>query len=74
MLTPSSHQAIKALRHIFSTHGLPEVLVTDNGSTFTSMDFATFVKRNGFRHTRCAPYHPASNGLAERAVQTSRKP
>ena len=68
--TPSSQQAIKALRHIFSTHGLPEVLVTDNGSAFTSMDFATFVKRNGFRHIRCAPYHPASNGLAERAVQT----
>ena len=70
--TPSSQQAIKALRHIFSTHGLPEVLVADNGSAFTSMDFATFVKRNGFRHIRCAPYHPASNinGLAERAVQT----
>ena len=34
------------------------------------MDFATFVKRNGFRHIRCAPYHPASNGLAEQAVQT----
>ena len=43
--TPSSQQAIKALRHIFSTHGLPEVLVTDNGSAITSMDFATFVKR-----------------------------
>ena len=68
--TPSSQQAIKALRHIFSTHGLPEVLVTDNGSAFTSMDFATFVKRNGFRHVRCAPYHPASNGLAKWAVQT----
>ena len=66
--TPSSQQAIKALRHIFSTHGLPEVLVTDNGSALTSMDFATFVIRNGFRHIRCAPYHPASNGLAERAV------
>ena len=41
--TPSSQQAIKALRHIFSTHGLPEVLV----SAFTCMHFATFVKRNG---------------------------
>ena len=64
--TPSSQQAIKAPRHIFSTHGLPEVLVSDNGSAFTSMDFATFVKS---RHIRCAPYHPA-NGQAERVVQT----
>ena len=34
------------------------------------MNFAPFVKRNGFRHIRCAPYHPASNGLAKGAVQT----
>ena len=29
-----------------------------------------FVKRNGFRHIRCASYHPANNGLAERTVHT----
>ena len=66
----SSEQAIKALRRVFATHGLPEVLVSDNGTAFTSTEFQTFVKRNGFRHVKTAPYHPASNGLAERAVQT----
>ena len=54
----------------FRYHGLPEILVSDNGSAFTSSKFETFVKRNGFRHIRVAPYHPASNGAAERAVQT----
>ena len=71
-ITPStsSTNAISFLRSTFATHGLPELLVSDNGSAFTSQEFKTFVSRNGFRHTRCAAYHPSSNGLAERAVQT----
>ena len=68
--SPSSQQAIQALRRVFSTHGLPQILVSDNGAAFSSSEFQTFVTRNGFKHVRSAPYHPATNGLAERAVQT----
>ena len=58
------------LRPMFATHGLPEILVSDNGSTFTSQLFQEFLKRNGIRHIQTAPYHPASNGQAEQTVQT----
>ena len=66
----TSAVTIEQLRSIFATHGLPEMLVSDNGSVFTSDEFKDFTKSNGIRHVTSAPYHPASNGLAERAVQT----
>ena len=44
--------------------------MTDNGPQFTVAAFGTFTKLNGIRHTRVAPYHPVSNGEAERFVQT----
>eukprot|EP00731_Ephydatia_muelleri_P037009 Em0376g4a len=68
--SPSSQQAMRILRHTFATHGLPDILVSDNGAAFTSAEFQLFVKANGFRHVRSAPYHAATNGLAERAVQS----
>lgn len=61
---------IEKLRCAFATHGLPDIIVSDNGTCFTSMEFADFVKVNGIKHVRTAPFHPSSNGLAERAVQT----
>ena len=61
---------IEHLRCLFATHGLPEMIVSDNGSVFTSLEFQDFCVKNGIKHVKSAPYHPASNGLAERAVQT----
>ena len=66
----SSEVTIKVLRSIFSTHGIPEQIVSDNGSGYTSQEFTTFITENGIKHSLTSPYHPSSNGLAERAVQT----
>ncbi|XP_025999364.1 uncharacterized protein K02A2.6-like [Astatotilapia calliptera] len=61
---------IDCLRNCFSTHGLPEMVVSDNAQCFVSAQTKEFMAKNGITHVTSAPYHPASNGLAERAVQT----
>ena len=73
--TPSTSSAavIEVLRSLFARFGLPETIVTDNGPGFVSSEFEEFLRRNGIKHTTSAPYHPASNGLAERAVQIVKK-
>ena len=68
--TATSQATIEKLQSTFATHGVPDVVVCDNGIAFTSADFEEFLGKNGIRHAKSAPYHPASNGLAERAVQT----
>ena len=58
---------------IFSTFGLPEILVTDNSPSFVSQEFEEFLHRNGIKHKTTNPYHAVSNGLAEQAVQIFKK-
>ena len=70
MSQTTTSRTIAVLRHLFASHGISEQVVSDNGPQFTSEDFTEFMKANGIRHTRCAPYHPASNGEAERFVRT----
>ena len=65
----SSAAAISELRTLFSRYGIPETVVSDNGTGFTSKEFQDFLTANGVKHLKSAPYHPATNGLAERAVQ-----
>ena len=58
---------IGVLRGLFARFGLPETVVTDNGTGFVSQEFEEFLSKNRISHVTSAPYHPASNGLAERA-------
>ena len=54
---------------MFARFGIPERIVTDNATNFTSAEFSYFLKQNGIKQTTSAPYHPASNCLAECAVK-----
>ena len=42
----------------------------DNRLQFASEVFRQFCETNAIRHIRVSPYHPSSNGAAERLVQT----
>lgn len=70
MSSTTTTATIQKLREAFSRYGLPETLVSDNGSQFTSTEFKEFVSANGIRHVLTAPYHPSTNGIAERFVQS----
>ena len=70
LIIVDTHTKWLEVQHTFTTFGLPETLVSDNGSAFTSLEFQQFMKQNGITHVKTSPYHPSSNGLAERAVQT----
>lgn len=61
---------LECLRNSFSTHGIPEMMVSDNAQCFVSEAGKEFMSRNGIKHVTSALYHPSSNGLAERAMQT----
>ena len=69
MQSITAAKTIEKLRIVFADHGLPRKVVTNNGSSFTSEEFRTFMSDNGIVHVTLAPHHPSSNGFAERAVQ-----
>ena len=48
--------------------GFPTTLVSDNGPQLVSKEFEDKMTRWGIKHLLTPPYHPVSNGLAERAV------
>ena len=66
----TSSVTIDKMRSTFAAHGLPEIVVSDNGSDFVRSEFKSFLQKNGIKHITSAPYHPSTNGLVERAVET----
>ena len=73
MSTTTSTATIKELHRIFAYFGYPRTFVTDNGIQFTSKEFADFCLEHGIKHLRSPPFHPQSNGQAERFVDTFKR-
>ena len=66
----TSAAVIQELKEIFARHSIPEVLVSDSGSQFSSKQFKNFSVTWGIIHVTSSPKFPQSNGEAKRAVQT----
>ncbi|XP_035211503.1 uncharacterized protein K02A2.6-like [Stegodyphus dumicola] len=65
-----SQTVISYMKSHFARYSIPLIVISDNGPQFASKEFAN---KYQFKHITSSPYHPQSNGLAERSVQTAKK-
>jgi transposase InsO family protein len=70
MKKTTSSDIIDLFLTFFSEFSLPSQIVSDYGNSFTSAECALFCKTYGIQHIRSAPFHPSTNGEAEKFVQT----
>lgn len=64
---------IRKLKTHMARYGIPDEVVSDSGSQYTSREFKNFAKEYGFNHVTTSPYHHQSNGRAESAVKEAKK-
>lgn len=60
------------VKEIIARYGCPLEVVSDNGHSFNG-NFKTCMAQWGIQNLRIAPYHPQSNGLVERCIQTIKR-
>lgn len=65
-----SRTTIKVLEDIFATFGSPKVIITDQGTSFTSAEFKQFIVSIGSKHVLNAVATPRANGQIERYNRT----
>ncbi|XP_055714762.1 uncharacterized protein K02A2.6-like [Phlebotomus papatasi] len=64
---------IQRLTEVFARHGLPDIIVSDNGTQFVSEELQQFCRSNGIEDIHTCPFSPASNGPCERLVGTLKR-
>jgi hypothetical protein len=70
--TTTSARVIAKFKCLFSTHGIPDEVISDNGPQFASNEFKMFAQAYGFKHQTSSPHFPQANGEAEAAVKVAK--
>lgn len=66
----SAEEVIKHTKSVFARHGIPELVISDNGPQYSSREYAEFARAYQFKHITSSPHYAQSNREAERAVGT----
>ena len=67
----SSYSVAQALLRLFCDIGFPKVMQSDNGGEFVNEVMAALKKISGIDERSISAYHHRSNGIAERAIQST---
>ncbi|KAI0242749.1 hypothetical protein LSAT2_011307, partial [Lamellibrachia satsuma] len=73
LLNISSAAVIGKLKNMFARRGVPEEIVPDNGTQFTSADFQDFAVQYNFVCSFTSPHFPQANGQAESGVKIAKR-
>ncbi|UYV74443.1 hypothetical protein LAZ67_11003580 [Cordylochernes scorpioides] len=69
----TANVVVRGCKSIFARHGVPETVVSDNGTQFgAAREFANFARQYGFTHVTSSPRFPQSNGMAEAGVKIAK--
>ena len=66
----ASSMVIHKLKEVFGRHGIPQTVISDNGTQFISELYRKVTVQYNFKHIYSSPMYPRSNGQVERTVQT----
>ena len=64
--TVMASEVVEALLDIFCHHGIPNTVLSNQGTQFMSSMMRATCKQLGVKQKRTTPYHPQSNGCVER--------
>ena len=71
--TMSANHLISVLKTIFSEYGIPEEIMSDQGSQFTSEEYQKFAQEYGIKIIHSSPRYPQSNGFIESMVKITKQ-
>ena len=69
----SSATVIGKMKNMFARWGVPEEIVSYNGTQFTSAAFQSFAEKYNFVCSFTSPHFPQANGQAESAVKIAKR-